>query len=448
MAPADAAWLHMDRPTNLMVVNSVLWFDEPIDWDRLRARFLERVVDRFDRFRQIADEGPPFAGPRWRADPDFDPDLHFHRVALPPPHDRGVLQAFVSDRLASPLDRDRPLWEVYCIDELGKGAAVLVRIHHSIADGIALARVMMLLTDEGDTGSAGIDDVARDGRGSGPLGVAVPLLRAGGTVARQGVRTLRHPGLAGELASAAAGDAQTLGKLLLPWSDPASPIKGRLHRSHRVAWARPVQLWRVKRAGAAYGATINDVLVAAVAGAVGKHLREQGTEVSEVHALVPFNLRPLDRPLPRELGNRFGLVLVSLPVGIADPVARLAAVKREIDAIKNGHEGPISLGILGVLGRTPPGLEQRLIDYLSAKASMVLTNVPGPPQRLSVVGTPLSGVLVWAPCSGSLGMSVSVFSYDGKVTVGFLVDAGLLPEPQELADDFRAELLSLARVAR
>ena len=118
-----------------------------------------------------------------------------------------------------------------------------------------------------------------------------------------------------------------------------------------------------------------------------------------------------------------------------------------MDAIKHGHEGPISYGILDLMGRTPAPVEGLLIDYFTAKGSMVLTNVPGPRRRLSLAGTPLAGVLVWAPCSGTVGMSVSVFSYAGKVTVGFLTDAGLVPDPQALADTFRDELLALARAA-
>lgn len=161
--------------------------------------------------------------------------------------------------------------------------------------------------------------------------------------------------------------------------------------------------------------------------------------------MVPFNLRPLDEPLPRELGNRFGLVLLELPVGIEDPLERTAEVKRRMDAIKHGHEGAISYGILELMGHTPAAVESRLIDYFSAKGSMVLTNVPGPRTRLSVAGTEMAGVLVWAPCSGSIGMSVSIFSYAGKVTVGFLTDAGLVPDPQSLADATRAQVLALAR---
>jgi WS/DGAT/MGAT family acyltransferase len=444
MSSADAAWLRMDRPTNLMIVNSVLWFDEPVDWERFKAVFLDRIVARFDRFHQRAADGLPLATPHWEDDPAFDPDVHFHRVALPAPHDRAALQDLIADRVATPLDHSRPLWEVYLIDDFGPGCAMLVRIHHSVADGIALARVMLTLTDGGEP-DAGIAEVAAaDGSRLSGLGAAA---RLAGAVVHEGVETLLHPAHARALASSAAGDAQTLAKLLLPGSDPHTAIKGEQSVAHRVAWSAPVPLWRVKRAGRAHGATVNDVLVTAVTAAVGRHLRERGDDVDEVHALVPFNLRPLDQPLPRELGNRFGLVLLGLPVGLDDPLVRLAEVKRRMDAIKGSHEGAFAFGILGVIGRTPAQLEARLIDFFSAKGSMVLTNVPGPRHHLSLAGTPLRGVLVWAPCSGSVGMSVSVFSYAGNVTVGFLTDAGLVPDPQSLADGFREELLALARAA-
>ena len=319
------------------------------------------------------------------------------------------------------LDRSRPLWEVYLIDGYGDGAAVLTRMHHSIADGIALARVMLTLTDGGPVPDDGMFAVSNRGSALGTLG------RAAGSLAHEAIDVVRHPRHA---LATAADDAQTIGKLVVPSFDPKSAIKGEQRAAHRVAWSDPVELWRVKRAARA---------------AIAGHLRDAGTLPDEVHALVPFNLRPLDAPLPRELGNRFGLVLLGLPVGIEDPLERTLEVKRRMDEIKHGHEGAISYGILELMGLTPAAVEARLIDFFSAKGSMVLTNVPGPRRPLSVAGTPLAGVLVWAPCSGSIGMSVSVFSYAGKVTVGFLTDAGLVPDPRSLADATRAEALALAR---
>jgi diacylglycerol O-acyltransferase / wax synthase len=436
MASADAAWLHMDRPTNLMVINSVLWFDEPVDWERYATVVRERLVERFDRFHQRPVEGP--TGPHWQ-DVELDLDLHLHRVALPAPGDRRALQTFVSDRVATPLDRSRPLWEAYLVDGFGDGAAVLTRMHHCIADGIALARVMLTLTDGApeETGSfSGTSD------GGLPFGT---LVRSAGALAHEAVAAARHPR---RTMAGAVGDVATLAKLLFSGPDPRSAIKGDQRVSHHVGWSEPLDLWRVKHAARGLGATVNDVLVSAATGAIAEHLGAQDDVPDDVHALVPFNLRPLDEPLPRELGNRFGLVLLALPVGTRDPIRRTLEVKRRMDAIKHGHEGAISYGILELMGHTPAAVEGRLIDFFSAKGSMVLTNVPGPRRRLTVAGTPLRGVLVWAPCSGTIGMSVSIFSYAGKVTIGFLTDAGLVPNPQALADEARAEVLALARAAR
>jgi diacylglycerol O-acyltransferase len=438
MSSADAAWLHMDRATNLMVINAVLWFDQPLDWEATQAVFVDRIVDRFPRFRQCVDEGAPGRAPAWRDQETFEPRLHFHRRALPAPGDQAVLQEVVSDMVATPLSRDRPLWGVHLLEGYGTGCALLVRMHHAIADGIALARVLLSITD-GIQEEAGFSE--RETRSLDVLGPA----RA---AAKAGLELVAHPGRLGDVARTVTDDGRALAKFLIPGSDTATPLRGDLAIGHRVAWSEPVSLATVKRAGRAMDATINDVLVAAVAGSVGRHLRRRGDAVDELHALVPFNLRPLDEPLPRELGNRFGLLLLSLPVGIEDPVERVRAVQDTMGAIKRSHEGAIAYGILSAIGHTPQRVERLLVDFFSAKGTMVLTNVPGPRATVTLAGTPLRGVLIWAPCSGSVGMSVSVFSYAGKVTVGFLVDDALVDDPQELADDFRRELLRTARLVR
>src|SRR5689334_4092668 len=332
MSSADAAWLHMDRATNLMVINAVLWFDAPLDWEATQGVFVERIVERFPRFRQRIDEGLPGRPPVWRDQDAFEPRLHFHRHALPAPGDRTVLQEVISDMIAAPLSRDRPMWDVYLLEGYGAGCALLVRMHHAIADGIALARVLLSITDGARDPEAGF---TRESSGAS-VGAA---LRAGRSLAAAGLDFVAHP-------AQLADDGRALAKFLLPGSDTATVLRGELAIGHRVAWCEPVPLATVKRAGKAMDATINDVLVAAVAGSVGRHLRERGEDVDEVHALVPFNLRPLDEPLPRELGNQFGLLLLGLPVGIDDPVERVRAVQATMGAIKRSHEGAIAYGIL------------------------------------------------------------------------------------------------------
>ena len=440
---ADAAWLHMDSPVNPMVVNAVIWFDRPIDLARARGLLESRLVNEFPRFRQRVSE-PLGRPPRFEDDPNFDVGQHLHRLALPAPGDRAALEELVSDLITPPLDPTRPLWHVYVIEGFGEGCALLFRIHHCIADGIALARVMLSLTDEEPDA-----DIAPPERGASSGWAAARLLRTGarlaGAAAHEGVETLLHPRHAAALAATAGRDAATLVKLLTASGDTRTVLREPLQGTRRVAWSKSFRLDRVKRAGRRSSSTVNDVLVAALTGALHRYLAERDSSVDELHVMVPFNLRPPDQPLPRELGNDFGLILLALPVGLAETGERLREVKMRMDAIKNSHEGPIAYGMLSAIGTTPPVVEDRLIGFFSGKASAVVTNVPGPRSRVYFAGEPVRGVLVWAPCSGSIGMTVSIFSYAGEVTVGFMADTGLVPDPQPLVEAFDAELRALCR---
>jgi diacylglycerol O-acyltransferase / wax synthase len=451
MPAADAAWLHMDRPTNPMVVNSVIWFDEPLDWERAREVFARRLVDEFPRFRRRVTES--LAGPRFEDAPEFDIDQHLHRLALPAPGDQAVLQEVIGDLITPPLDRTRPLWHVYLIEGFGEGCAILFRIHHSIADGIALARVMLSLTDEAPDAGIGPPLRPASGRRRGPLGAvlrpastAVSVARrAAGAALHEGMESLAHPAHVAELAGTAAQDAATLAKLLAAPADTPTVLKAPLHGTRRVAWSAPFPLDRIHSAAHRAGGKINDLLVGAVTGALRTYLDVGDGVPDDIHIMVPFNLRPLDEPLPRDLGNDFALVLLSLPIGLADRGERLREVRTRMDAIKHSHEGLIAYGILSAIGMTPPQVEDRLIGFFTEKASAVVTNVPGPRARVYLAGSPVRGVLVWAPCSGSIGMTVSIFSYAGEVTVGFMADVALVPDPAPLARAFEAELHALCR---
>lgn len=444
----------MDQPTNLMVITGVLWFDEPPDWERVREIMRLRWVEPFPRFRQRVVEGrSPLSGPHWEDDPQFDLDLHLHRVALPAPGDRAALQAFVADLMAQPLDPSKALWQFHLVDGYGDGAAMVARIHHCIADGIALGRVLLSLTDESpDAGIAsyGDGDTSPD-VDRGPLGAIVrpaasalaAARGATGAVAHEAIEVGRHPSHLLDLAASGRADAAALAKVLLKGADEPTALKGELGVARRVAWSSPIQLDEVKALGHATGTTVNDVILAAVTGALRDHLRARDSLVDEVTAFVPFNLRPLDQPLPAELGNRFGLVFLRLPIGIEGSRRRLDEVHSRMEEIKNSPEGAIAYGVLDVMGRTPVQIERVLVDLFSTKGTAVMTNVPGPRRPVYMGGTPVRGVLVWAPCSGGVSTSVSVFSYAGEITVGLMVDAGLVPDPDAIVTDFERELESL-----
>ena len=453
LSSADSAWLHMDRPTNLMVINSVLLFDEPVEWERLRRLIQRRLVDRYPKFHQrVIESRFPLAPPSWEDDPDFALEHHLHHRALPAPGDRAALQELVGDLMTMPLDRNRPLWHLYMVDGCGEGAAIISRMHHCIADGIALARVMLSLADSGpDSGIEPDDQVSARARPEGLAGVAGAAIRelggagaAGLTAVRQSAHIATSPNHAVTLAGAIGRDAATTLRLLLTPADAATAIKGDPGVSRRVAWSEPLSLPAIKHTAHAHGATVNDVLLAAVSGALRHYLKDQGSPVGEIQAMVPVNLRPLDQPVPRELGNRFGLVFLPLPVGTSGSYRRLVEVHSRMQECKDGRDGPVSYGLLSLSGLTPEPVERRIIDLFTAKSTAVITNVPGPEQPVYLAGVPVRTVLVWAPTSGHLGMSVSIYSYRGEVTVGLMVDAALVPDPDLIVVALARELEALA----
>jgi diacylglycerol O-acyltransferase / wax synthase len=169
--------------------------------------------------------------------------------------------------------------------------------------------------------------------------------------------------------------------------------------------------------------------------------------VAEIQAMVPFNLRPLDEPVPRQLGNKFGLVFLPLPVGTSGSYRRLVEVHRRMQEIKGSRDGAVSYGLLSAMGFTPEPVERRIVDLFSAKGTAVMTNVPGPSEPVYLAGTPVRASLFWAPTSGHIGMSVSIFSYRGEVTVGLMVDAALVPDPGEIVKQLKRELTALGGLA-
>lgn len=444
LSNADAAWLHMDRPTNLMVIHCVLLFDEQLDWERLAEVVRRRLVEPYPRFRRrVVERRLALHGPHWADDPDFDLTRHMHRRGLRAPGDEAALKELVGDLASIPLDRDKPLWDMYLIDGPAPGCAVIVRMHHCIADGIALARVMLSLTDPTPGGEQREQESPRQPSRWGAVSAAARLTL---TVAHEGLEAVVNPRHTLELADRLAADAQALAKLLFTPGDTPSVLKRDLGAARGVAWSRPLDLGEIKSIAHAQDATVNDILLAAVSGALRGYLMARGEDPHEIRTMVPFNLRPLDQPVPRELGNRFGLVFLTLPVDRSSRRERLRELKRRMDDIKHSPEGPVSYAVLETVGLTPPGIESRIVDVFTAKATAVMTNVPGPRETVYLAGTPMRAVLVWAPTAGSVGMSVSIFSYHGEVTVGLLVHAHVVPDPQSILDRLQRELAAMARL--
>lgn len=454
----DAAWLHMDSPTNLAIVTGVFMFDTPLDFARVKATFEQRLL-RVKRFRQRVRAGTLGIGmPHWEMDPHFDIDRHVFRVKLPRPGDKAALQKFVGDLMSVPMDLDKPLWEMYVVYNYEGGTAIVPRFHHCIADGLALVRVVLTLTDiepnvvwsvpQNSHYALPLNGNNGHPHALNPVGRAVHQTEK---LVHEGMETLIHPERLRDAARFSAAGVRALLKLLFILPDNPTRLKGECGVEKRAAWSKPIPLDKVKRLGHSLDATVNDVLLTAVTGALRRYLdtHQQAAPDLSVRAIVPVNLRPPDEPLDLDrLGNRFGLVFLTLPVGIRSPRERLAAVKKNMQDIKHSPEALVAFGILNVIGGTPIEVEKIITTIFGLKGTAVMTNVPGPRETLYFAGEPIRGCMFWVPHPANLGLGVSILSYAGQVVIGIATDAGLIPDPDAIVSAFHLEFNALERMTK
>ena len=455
----DTAWLHMEDPTNLMMVTGIFIFDRPLDFSRVRDTLQGRMADRFPRLRhRVKQDG---SSAHWVEDPTFNMDAHLHKMALPAPGDLGALRDVVSDLMSTPLDFSKPLWQCHYIEGLGPGSAILLRFHHCIGDGVALVHVILSLTDtaadapwpkrtklmahEENVGERIVSLI--DGARSAVERTVGAARKMTGALLQEGVEALLHPSHVLDVAQTTTDAAAILVKLLLKGADPATLFKGELGVAKRSAWSRPIRLDDVKAVGKTVGGTVNDVLLTAVTGALRRYLLEHGVRVDgvEINAMVPVNLRPLSEA--DQLGNRFGLIYLALPVGTDDHAERLRLVKARMDEIKSSPQPFVTFQILNALGLAPLEVAELAVKMFGTKATAVMTNVIGPKQPVYFAGERVRTWLGWVPQSGRMGLGVSIFSYDGQVVVGVASDKGLVPDPESIATAFEEEFEALVEWA-
>lgn len=459
MASVDTAWLRMDRPCNLMQIIGVMIFDGRLDAERFKHTVARRLL-RYPRFHQIAEQNSD--GAWWVDDENFDIDAHVRRSLLPSPGGKRELEKFVAELASEPLNPSRPRWEFNLVETSDGNSALVVRIHHAIADGIALVGVMNSLTDaraaphaDDDPRAEARRDAQRGRQSASEDGdfwrlIAEPItdlarasIRIGGNLwgHYQGLR--KDPGTILDYASVARAIANEVRKLALMPNDSVTRFKGKPGTVKRVAWSEPIALPQVKAVGKVLGCSVNDLLLSAVAGALRGYLLEHGdcATDTEIRALVPVNLRSPDGE--ETLGNRFGLVALELPVGVDNPLARLYATRARMEALKGSYQASVTYGILGLVGMAPKFLQQQVLDLLASKATAVMTNVPGSQQARYLAGVKLRQQMFWVPQSGNIGIGVSILSYDGQVQFGLITDKNMVEEPERIVEGFAHEFEKL-----
>lgn len=449
MSRVDHAWLRMERPTNLMMITGVMMFETPVDIQKLRKVIKDRFM-AYPRFRQKVVESP--TGTFWQEDADFDLDWHVRLSALPGKADKQALERFVSTMASTPLDKSKPLWQFHLVEKYGGGSALITRIHHCYADGIALVQVILSMTDSAAKPFRH-EPLAKtwlknDGKAvHARMGAIDRYVRMGEQLLGKGMDFYRDPGLVNVVAKEGGEIARELALALSLSDDPETVLRGRLGVSKRVAWAQPMPLEDVKAISRVFDATVNDVLMASMAGALRSYMIERGEQIDglTIRATVPVNLRPLEHA--KKLGNHFGLVFLELPVGEPHPVLRLVRVVESMKQLKQSRQAVVVYGLLAALGMAPPILQNLAFEIFSRKATTVATNVPGPQMPLYMAGQKVSEQIFWVPQTGSIGMGVSILSYNGKVHFGLIADAKLIPDPDAVIQRFVPEFEKLLYIA-
>jgi WS/DGAT/MGAT family acyltransferase len=474
MSRVDTAWLRMDSDVNLMMIVGVWLLEPAITIDALRARVADKLL-KYERFRckVVVDA----LGASWVDDEDFDLGRHVVAEALPSrpgSSARSRLQQSCGELATQRLDPDHPLWQLHLIERYDGGSALIARIHHCIGDGIALMSVMLSITDGGsepptpERAAAGEGDDGDDGDGAG----AGDVFGQAGTADALGDAMLRRladavvktigasgDGVAKALALLASRDGvrgvagaglralKDVAALALMPDDSPTLLKGRPEGRKLVAWGEPIPLDRVKAVGKALGCSVNDVLLACVAGAIGASLRQRGDEPEgkAIRAMVPVNLRPLDEAW--KLGNRFGLAPLTLPIGIDNPVERVYEVHSRMSELKGSYQPLLAFAVLAAAGLVNKPAQDALLGLFARKSTAVMTNVPGPAERLRFCGATLRQTMFWVPASGDIGLGVSILSYGGGVQFGLIADRRLCPDPQSVVDGFEPEFDRLVWLA-
>jgi WS/DGAT/MGAT family acyltransferase len=457
----DIAWLRMDSPTNLMVINSMI-ITEPMSFADYRSVVLSRFLS-FPRFMMR----PVHAGGQywWERDPYFDLDSHVKRVALPGKADKKALQQYVADQISIPLDPSKPLWQMLFVENFVGGTAIITRAHHCYADGMALMSVFNHMTDasanvtmftsgnkvallEEEQALTEINyewpryqrllDSAAD-----TVGRATDLARR---ISEEGWSLLRDREHLKEVMSDGVRALSTLAQLAVMPADPKRVLKGELGVRKSCAWSEPINLDRFHSIAKGIGCKINDLLLSCVAGAFRDELIHAGQDVEGkcIHVTLPVNIRSPEtyqsKAFAENLGNCFGTVFVPLPVGIENPLERVYKLKHDMIALKGSMQPALSFGMLSVAGLFPLSLQKPVLESFGNKTTAVLSNVPGARTARYLAGARIREMMFWVPQTGDLGLGLSIISYNSQIQFGLVGDARLFPNPERLVNRFVAQI--------
>jgi diacylglycerol O-acyltransferase / wax synthase len=452
----DASFLAQERACSHMHIGGLVLCEGPPPryeemLDHIRSR-----LHLVPRYRQRLAEPPLETGrPLWVDDPSFNLEYHVRQTALPAPGSEAQLLRLVGRLMSQQLDRSKPLWEMWIVEGLeDAGFAVISKTHHSLIDGISgvdLATVMFDLSPVPAEVPHPDEPWQPHNQPSGAelvAGGALGLLRAAAGGMAKAVGAVTKP----QSALRAIGEAvEGVGEVVWAGLNPApeTPLNVEIgpHRRYAVVRHRLDDYRLVKRT---FGGTVNDVVLTVVSGALREFLHSRGvrTEGLELRALVPVSTRR--RGETSSLGNRIAAMRGPLPVYIADPVARLRAVKASMDGLKESKQAVGAEVLAGVQSFAPPTVlaQASRLNFSTRLFNLIVTNVPGPQRPLYVLGREMRDVFPVAFLPKDHALAIAIMSYNGQVNFGLLGDYDAVPDLDRIAEGIDASLAELVAIAR
>jgi diacylglycerol O-acyltransferase / wax synthase len=451
----DASFLHLEDASSHMHVAGVMLFEgPPPPYDELLDAF-ERRLPLVPRYRQRLAFVPLGQGrPVWVDDPHLNLRYHVRATALPSPGSERQLKDLAGRVFSQQLDRDKPLWEVWLVDGLADDRfAVLSKTHHALVDGISGVDIMSVLFDTSREPAVPTDPgdrwLPRPLPSRAQLFAEAVLERATipGEMARSVRAVFRGPR---RIAAGLRDSAVGLGAMA--WAGlnpaPASPYNKSIGPHRRFTWVR-ADLRHIKAIKDELGGTVNDVVLATVAGALGRHLRRRGqnTDGLELKAMVPVSVRTDIQS--GALGNRVAAMMAPLPVWCQEPVARLDIVSEQLKGLKSGGQAVGAQVLTELSGFAPSTIMDQASRVMARQRffNVVVTNVPGPQFPLYLLGRRMLDPFPMVPLAKNQALGIALLSYDGRINFGLVGDFDLLWDLDEFAEDVEESLAELAEAA-
>ncbi len=439
MSQSDAfAWAMESDPRLRSTVVTLILLDRAPDWDVVRERF-RAVSSNLPMFRQVVVESPPPTPPRWEPAPDFDPDFHMRRVSAPEPGNLDAVLEMARVAAMSDFDRARPLWTATLIEGLDDGgAAVLLKFHHALTDGVGGVQIAMTIFDvtaeprHPDAVAAGSDEP--EVHRHGPLSDYVDALRYDAGLVRRAVtgavtgaprllfNTLRRPISTTAAATELAGSVY---RFVRPVAHTGSTLMRERTLVRRLA-VHSVPLDKLKEAAHRGGGALNDAFVAGISGGLRRYHEKHGATVGDLHLTMPISIREAGENMG---GNHITLARFDVPVGLADPAARIRRTRERTTRVRNERSTAyvqLLAGAMNLMPRSYIGSMLRKIDFLAS-------DVPGIPVPVYLAGAKVTAQYAFGPTIGS-AVNVTLLTYVGTCALGIDVDTGAIPDFEQFYD--------------